>query len=136
MSRSTDDDLPAILARAFVQAWQSYYVPGRHDVISEEAARPALAKYLVAIAKEGINEEAILAAAGLRHLNSLANSLTNSLANSLALEPERPGALRPKRSDAGAKLPGEPMLFQSRSLGFHSDKSRARFLRQWRISWS
>src|SRR5579863_2916147 len=119
MSRSTDDDLPAILARAFVQAWQSYYVPGRHDVISEEAARPALAKYLVAIAKEGINEEAILAAAGLRHLNSL----TNSLANSLALEPERPGALRPKRSDAGAKLPGEPMLFQSRSLGFHSDKS-------------
>jgi hypothetical protein len=124
MSRPTDDDLPAILARAFVRAWQSYYLPGRRDTISEETARPALAKHLVAMAKDGLNEEAALAAAGLRHLDSLTPG------------PRRSGALRPEKSDVLDDPSSKPVAFHSRSLRFRSDGLHARFLPQWRISWS
>jgi hypothetical protein len=123
MSRPIDDDLPAILARAFVQAWQGYYLPGRSDAISEEIARPTLAKHLVAMAKEGLNEEAALAEAGLRHLNSLTAG------------PNGSGALLPNKSDGLDVRSSELPTLQSRGLHLRSDGSRARFLKQWRISW-
>jgi hypothetical protein len=117
MSRPDDDDLPAILARAFVQAWQGYYLPGRRDAISEEIARPALAKHLVARTKEGVVEEAALAEAGLRHLNAL------------TAEPDEAGVLLPGTSDGRA-------VVQSRTLRLRVDGLHARFLQPWRISWS
>lgn len=123
MSRPDDDDLPAILARAFVQAWQGYYLPQRRDTISEEVARPALAKHLVARTKEGVVEEAALAESGLRHLNSLTAG------------PHEAGVLLPGRSD-GLDGPSELTAVQSRTLRLRVDGSRARFLQPWRISWS
>jgi hypothetical protein len=65
------DDLKMVLARAFDRAWNRYYLPDRIGTISEEIARPSLAKHLVAMVKEGVNEEAALAAGGLLHLISL-----------------------------------------------------------------
>jgi hypothetical protein len=65
------DDLTMLLARAFDRAWKNYYVPSRRGAISEEIARPSLGKHLVAMAKEGVKEEEVLAAAGLLHLISL-----------------------------------------------------------------
>jgi hypothetical protein len=123
MSRPDDDDLPAILARAFVQAWQGYYLPGRRDAISEEIARPALAKHLVARTKEGVVEEAALAEAGLRHLNGL------------TAEPDEAGVLLPGTSD-GLDGPSELTEVQSRSLHLRFDGLHARFLQPWRVSWS
>jgi hypothetical protein len=123
MSRPDDDDLPAILARAFVQAWQGYYLPGRRDAISVEIARPALAKHLVARTKEGVVEEAALAEAGLRHLNAL------------TAEPDEAGILLPGTSD-GLDGPSELTAVQSRSLRLRFDGLHARFLQPWRITWS
>jgi hypothetical protein len=123
MSRPDDDDLPAILARAFVQAWQGYYLPGRRDAISEEIARPALAKHLVARTKEGVVEEAALAEAGLRHLNAL------------TAEPDEAGVLLPGTSD-GRDEASELTVVQSRTLRLRVDGLHARFLQPWRISWS
>jgi hypothetical protein len=119
MSRPNDDDLPAILARAFVRAWQGYYLPGRRDAISEEIARPALAKHLVARTKEGVVEEAALAEAGLRHLNRL------------TAEPDEVGVSLPGTSD----VPSELAAFQSQGLRLHFDGLHARFVQPWRISW-
>ena len=65
------DDLTMILARAFDRAWKRYYLPDRIGTISEEIARHSLAKHLVAMVKEGVKEEAALAAGGLLHLISL-----------------------------------------------------------------
>jgi hypothetical protein len=115
-------DLPAILARAFVQAWQSYYLPGRRDTISEEIARPALAKHLVAMAKDGTREEAALAAAGLQYLNSLTP------------QPHRSGFSRSDNSDIFASA--QPGSVHSESLHFRSDGLRARFLPQWRVAFT
>jgi hypothetical protein len=73
------DDLTMLLARAFDRAWKDYYVPGR-SLISEEIARPLLGKHLVAMAKEGVKEEAALAKGGLLRLISLTSEI-----------PEQPG---------------------------------------------
>ena len=61
------DDLPKILARSFIRAWERYYLSAQSEKISEEIARPSLAKHLVAMAKE----EDALAAGGLLHLISI-----------------------------------------------------------------
>jgi hypothetical protein len=126
MSLTLDrDDLPAILARAFVQAWQSYYLPGRCDTISEETARPALARYLVAKAKEGVKEEVTLAAAGLRHLNLLTP------------EPHRSSDVSLPGMGEFADEPASDLArFNSRSLHFRFNGLNAKFLPQWRIPWS
>lgn len=122
MSAATDqDDLPAILARAFVQAWQSYYVAGRREAISEEIARPALAKHLVVMAKEGVSEEATLAAAGLQLLNSLTT------------EPPGSGISRPQGESADG--PSDQLMTMP-SLHFRFDGLRARFLPQWHVGAS
>ena len=71
MPQPTDRDRTLLLARAFDLAWEQYYGPGSEGPLAEEVARPALAKFLVEMAKSGINEEGALAAAGVLHLISL-----------------------------------------------------------------
>ena len=65
------DDLPKILARSFIRAWERYYLSAQSEKVSEDVARPSLAKHLVAMAKEGVKEEDALAAGGLLHLISI-----------------------------------------------------------------
>jgi hypothetical protein len=72
MSRvSADPELKWLLARAFERAWDEYYRPGR-PTVDPEYARPALAKRLVALSKEGVRDEERLAVGGLIHLRLLA----------------------------------------------------------------
>jgi hypothetical protein len=70
MSEPADDEL-RLLARAFDRAWKRYYRPSRIGAISADAARPALAKHLIALAKQGVVSLDDLADSGLRHLVSL-----------------------------------------------------------------
>ena len=65
-SKQTD-----LLVRAFKASWTDYYQFGRDDAISPETARPALAQFLVDKAREGIDDEAALASAGLDFLFSM-----------------------------------------------------------------
>ena len=53
MPERPDDELK-LLARAFDRAWKRYYRPSRIGAISESVARPALAKHLIALAKEDL----------------------------------------------------------------------------------
>jgi hypothetical protein len=69
--RADQEELTLMLARAFDQAWERYYLPGRVATISEGIAGPSLARHLVAMVKEGVKEEDALAAGGLLHLISL-----------------------------------------------------------------
>jgi hypothetical protein len=66
-----DDEFRLLLARAFDLAWKRYYRPSRVGAISASVARPALAKHLVALAKEGVVSVGALAEGGLLHLVSL-----------------------------------------------------------------
>lgn len=68
---TSQDDLPKILARSFIRAWERYYLSVRSNKVSEEIARPSLARHLVAMANEGVKEEDALAAGGFLHLISL-----------------------------------------------------------------
>jgi hypothetical protein len=71
MAEPLDDEvLKLLLARAFDRAWARYYRPGR-VTISPEIARPALAKYLVRRAKDGVTEEDRLTGGGLMYLISI-----------------------------------------------------------------
>jgi hypothetical protein len=54
MSERADDEFKLLLARAFDRAWKRYYRPTRIGAISPSIARPALAKHLIALAKEGV----------------------------------------------------------------------------------
>lgn len=64
------DELKLVLARAFDRAWARYYISGR-VTISPEIGSPALANYLVKMARDGITDEAKLAAGGTLQLLSL-----------------------------------------------------------------
>jgi hypothetical protein len=68
---SADPELQPLLARAFERAWNQYYRPGR-STIDPQHARPALAKQLVALSKDGVRDEERLAVGGLIHLRLLA----------------------------------------------------------------
>jgi hypothetical protein len=70
MSERADDELK-LLAQAFDRAWKRYYRPSRVSAISASVAQPALAKHLVALAKEGVVSAGVLAEGGLLHLISL-----------------------------------------------------------------
>jgi hypothetical protein len=70
MSQRADDEFK-LLARAFDRAWNRYYRPKRIGAISESVARAALAKHLIALAKEGVVSVDALAESGLLHLVSL-----------------------------------------------------------------
>jgi hypothetical protein len=65
------DHLTLLLARAFDRAWMRYYGPKATGTIPEEIARPELAQHLVKMAKDGVTDEAALAAAGVLHLLAL-----------------------------------------------------------------
>jgi hypothetical protein len=71
VSERADDELKLLLARAFDLAWRCYYRPSRFGAISENDARPALAKHLIALAKEGVVSVEALAEGGFLHLLSL-----------------------------------------------------------------
>jgi hypothetical protein len=71
MSEPIDRDLTLLLARAFDLAWEQYYGPNQDGPLPEEVARPALAKFLVDMAKSGVKEERALAASGILHLVAL-----------------------------------------------------------------
>lgn len=65
-------ELTKVLVSAFKVAWIDYYGrPEGDSALSIEVARPALAKFLVDKSREGITDEADLAAAGLQFLISL-----------------------------------------------------------------
>ena len=70
MSERPDEQLK-LLALAFDRAWKRYYRPSRIGAISESVAWPALAKHLIALAKEGVVSVDALAQRGLEHLVSL-----------------------------------------------------------------
>jgi hypothetical protein len=71
MSEGTRDEFKLLLARAFDRAWKRYYRSSRIGAISEGVARPALAKHLIASAREGLVSVDALAEGGLLHLVSL-----------------------------------------------------------------
>jgi hypothetical protein len=70
MPERADDELK-LLARAFDLAWKRYYRPSRIGAISPDIARQALARHLIALAKEGVVSLDVLAEAGLLRLVSL-----------------------------------------------------------------
>jgi hypothetical protein len=72
MSEPANNEFKLYLARAFDRAWKRYYRPSRIGAISASVARPALARHLIALAKEeGLVSVGALAEAGLLHLVSL-----------------------------------------------------------------
>lgn len=71
MSEPIDPEFTLLLARAFDLAWEQYYGPDYAGSLSEEIARPELAKYLVEMAKSEVKEEEALAACGVLHLVAL-----------------------------------------------------------------
>jgi hypothetical protein len=71
MSEETGDEFRLLLARAFDRAWKRYYRPSRIGTISASVARPALAKHLIALRREGVVSLDALAEGGLLHLLSL-----------------------------------------------------------------
>ena len=71
MSERADDEFRLLLARAFDRAWKRYYRSSRIGAIFPSAARPALAKHLIALGKEGVVSLDALAEGGLLHLVSL-----------------------------------------------------------------
>jgi hypothetical protein len=71
MSGPADDEFKLLLAGAFDRAWKRYYRPSRVGAISASVARPALAKHLIALAKQGVVSADALAEGGLLHLVSL-----------------------------------------------------------------
>jgi hypothetical protein len=112
------DDLPKILARAVRRAWKLYEVVGG-ATLSEEGARPSLARHLVRLAKEGLTDEGPLVAAGLRHLISFAQSSLSSETSA------------PKENEHGKTFEDA-----RRSLPhFRVVDAQARFLQEWRIPW-
>ena len=113
-----EDDLPRILARAVRRAWKLYEVAGS-ATLSEEVARPSLAKHLVRLAKEGVTDEGPLVAAGLRHLISFANLPLSSKDSA------------PKENEDGKTFEDARRSL----LHFRVVDVQARFLREWRIPW-
>ena len=81
LSMSTDsgqDDLPKILARAFVRAWDRFCEADSGGKLSEDVARLFLKGFLVGFAREGVTDEEQLVADGLQHLISVARKPTSS----------------------------------------------------------
>ena len=63
-------DIRRSLARAFDRAWDGYYRSNK-QTLSQDLARTELAKRIVQLSKEGIQDERLLAKAGLSHLQAL-----------------------------------------------------------------
>jgi hypothetical protein len=71
LSRMSSPEHVDLLVRAFKAAWEHYFEPAKNGGVLECMARPALAEFLVGKAREGIDDEPSLAAAGLAFLFSL-----------------------------------------------------------------
>lgn len=71
MSEPVDNEFKMLLARAFDLAWEQFYGPDNSGPLPEDIARPALARFLVEMAKSGVKEEKALASAGILHLVAL-----------------------------------------------------------------
>jgi len=67
---SSEPDIRRSLARAFDRAWDSYYRAGKLTV-SRDIARTELARRLIQLSREGVQDEGKLAQAGLNHLREL-----------------------------------------------------------------
>lgn len=65
-----DQDIRQSLARAFDRAWDGYYRSNK-QTLSQDVAQTELAKRIVQLSKEGIQDERLLAKAGLSHLREL-----------------------------------------------------------------
>ena len=109
------DDLPKILTRAFLCAWEQYCEVDPKGRLPDEVARPFLKGFLVGCAREGMTDEGQLVAAGLRYLISLTRKLTSS---------KRSTKDEGKTTDDG-RWP----------VRFCINRAPAKFVRQWRISW-
>jgi hypothetical protein len=70
MTANDDQDIRKSLARAFDRAWELYYRSGRLTV-GQDLARTELARRLVQLSNEGLQDEGRLAEAGLSHLRQL-----------------------------------------------------------------
>jgi hypothetical protein len=110
------DDLPKILARALLCAWEQYCKADLIGRLSEELARPFLKGFLVGSAREGMTDEGQLAAAGLRYLISLTRKPTSS---------KRSTKVEKKTHEAGRRQP----------LYFCINGAQAKLLPHWRIRW-
>ena len=93
---------------------------GRSETIAEEIARPALARHLVAMAKQGVKREITLAEAGLEYLISLTP-------RSQAAAPEQGDIIGPQSAIA---------TFAFQAFHFRIERPGAKFLLQWRIPWT
>ena len=117
LSMSTDsgqDDLPKILARAFLRAWEQYCEADLGCKHCEEVARPFLKGLLVEFAKEGVTDEEQLVAAGLRYLISITPKPAPSI---------RSMKYEEKTTEDGRWPP----------VHFCINRAPAKFLPQWRI---
>lgn len=71
MSEIEGREFQIMLARAFDQAWDSYYGSHRSSHLPEDVARIALAKHIIALGRAGEKDVTVLAESGLMHLDSL-----------------------------------------------------------------
>jgi hypothetical protein len=71
MPEPFDNEFKLVLARAFDLAWEQFYGSDNSGPLPEGIARPALAQFLVDMAKSGIREEKALAASGILQLVAL-----------------------------------------------------------------
>ena len=110
------DDLPKILTRAFLCAWEQYCEADPKGRLFEEIARPFLKGFLVGCAREGMTDEGQLASAGLRYLLSLTRKPTSSKRSTKA----KKGTL-----EDGRRQPPY----------FCINGAPAKLLPRWRIRW-
>jgi hypothetical protein len=123
MSRPADrNELTLMLARAFDEAWELYYLPHRGGALSENIARSLLAKHLVALAKRGLTDEDALAVAGVERLISLTPAV------------KQPKVVR-SEDDVRPQSAGqfEGATLQPETLHSQLDDARASFVPGWRI---
>ena len=116
MSTDSGQDLPKILTRAFLCAWEQYCKADLGDKLSEEVARLAqlfLKGFLAGCAREGMTDEGQLVAAGLQYLMSLTRKPTS-----------------PERSTKDERKTTEDGRWPVR---FCINRAPAKFLFQWRI---
>ena len=100
-------NLPRVLIQAGRRAWELYGEASGDHVLDEDVA----VGLLVGLAKEGMTEEGLLVAAGLRYLVSLTMQTSPPISNDGADE----GVCQPLR--------------------FCIDSANAKFLLQWRVPW-
>ncbi len=70
---TAEQDIRQALARAFDRAWAGYYRSTKKTV-SQDVARTELARRIVQLSREGVEDEGVLAKAGFYHLRDLDSS--------------------------------------------------------------